>query len=38
LASDQGTRALLIGGAPFAEQVLLWWNVEDDTSRPRIGH
>ncbi|MBO0864758.1 MAG: pirin family protein [Mycobacterium sp.] len=23
---DQQARALLLGGAPFAEQVLMWWN------------
>ena len=26
VASDQATRALLIGGEPFGEEVLLWWN------------
>lgn len=26
LHSGRGTRVLLIGGAPFGEQVLMWWN------------
>lgn len=25
-AGDAGARAVLIGGAPFGEQVLMWWN------------
>lgn len=25
-AGDAGTRALLVGGAPFGERVLMWWN------------
>ena len=26
LAGDSGTRLLLIGGEPFAEQIVMWWN------------
>lgn len=26
LASTDGARLLLIGGAPFAERILMWWN------------
>ncbi|HWH27385.1 MAG TPA: pirin family protein [Mycobacteriales bacterium] len=26
LAAEQPTRALLLGGEPFGEQVLMWWN------------
>jgi quercetin 2,3-dioxygenase len=26
VASDGGTKALLIGGAPFGESILMWWN------------
>ena len=26
LASQEGARLLLLGGAPFAEPVLMWWN------------
>ncbi|MOA23107.1 hypothetical protein D3C78_1437090 [compost metagenome] len=26
LSSTQGSRALLLGGEPFAEEIQLWWN------------
>jgi quercetin 2,3-dioxygenase len=26
VTAAEGTRALLLGGAPFGEQVLMWWN------------
>jgi redox-sensitive bicupin YhaK (pirin superfamily) len=26
LRADRGTRALLLGGEPFGERVLMWWN------------
>jgi redox-sensitive bicupin YhaK (pirin superfamily) len=26
IAAEGGARALLLGGAPFGEQVLMWWN------------
>jgi redox-sensitive bicupin YhaK (pirin superfamily) len=32
LASDRATRALLIGGEPFGEEVLLWWNFAGRTT------
>ena len=26
LSSDAGARLLLLGGEPFAEQIVMWWN------------
>jgi redox-sensitive bicupin YhaK (pirin superfamily) len=26
LRSDQGCRAILLGGEPFNEQIVMWWN------------
>ena len=26
LCSDDGARLLLLGGAPFEEQIVMWWN------------
>ena len=26
IASDDGARVLLLGGAPFAEEIVMWWN------------
>jgi hypothetical protein len=26
IASDAGARVLLLGGAPFEEEIVMWWN------------
>ena len=26
VSSDHGARVLLVGGQPFAESILMWWN------------
>jgi redox-sensitive bicupin YhaK (pirin superfamily) len=36
LAADGGARVLLIGGAPFGETVLMWWNFVGRTSEELI--
>jgi hypothetical protein len=39
LAAEQGARLLLIGGAPFEEQIVMWWNFvgadHDEVARAR---
>lgn len=29
-----GTRALLLGGAPFGEDIVMWWNFVDEARAP----
>jgi hypothetical protein len=39
LAADEPARAMLVGGVPFAERIVMWWNFvgadHDDVARAR---
>ena len=38
LRSDQGGRLILLGGEPFAEEIVMWWNFIGRSHEEIVGY